>query len=214
MEDDEYVQLTIPEAFIYKCPARTSAQGYKASDWTEQVAIVKVVVVTKGRDVLIKLYRAEGDKLFAICPIRKGGPAGIEPVTDSSRYFCLRLENDKGNHAFVGIGFNRREDAFDLKSSIADAQKQAEAEEKGVAGGIDLGIGDMGGDFSLKQGQSLSIKIGGTASGKTISKPAASGSSGGGKLRAPGEIASPTFVGGPAPTPTPAPAPAPTWESF
>ena len=208
MEDDEYAQLTIPEAFIYKCPARTSAQGYKASDWTEQVAIVKVVVVTKGRDVLIKLYRTEGDKLFAVCPVRKGGPAGIEPVTDSSRYFCLRLENDKGNHAFVGIGFNRREDAFDLKSSIADAQKQAEAEEKGVAGGIDLGIGDLGGDFSLKQGQSLSIKIGGaaSASGKPLGKPAALG--GGGKLRAPGEIASPTSA------PAPAPAPAAAWESF
>jgi len=210
MEDDEYAQLTIPEAFIYKCPARTSAQGYKASDWTEQVAIVKVVVVTKGRDVLIKLYRTEGDKLFAVCPVRKGGPAGIEPVTDSSRYFCLRLENDKGNHAFVGIGFNRREDAFDLKSSIADAQKQAEAEEKGVAGGIDLGIGDLGGDFALKQGQSLSIKIGGaaSASGKPLSKPAALGGGGGGKLRAPGEITSPTSA------PAPAPAPAAAWESF
>jgi hypothetical protein len=26
---EEYVQLTIPEAFIYKVPPRTSAQGHK-----------------------------------------------------------------------------------------------------------------------------------------------------------------------------------------
>ena len=121
MEDDEYAQLTIPEAFIYKCPARTSAQGYKASDWTEQVAIVKVIVVTKGRDVLIKLYRTERDKLFAVCPVRKGGPFGIEPVTDSSvtdssRYFCLRLENDKGNHS---LKTNSHQPRFHFLSSIS-----------------------------------------------------------------------------------------------
>jgi hypothetical protein len=28
-DDDEYVQLTIPEAFVYRVPARTSAQGHK-----------------------------------------------------------------------------------------------------------------------------------------------------------------------------------------
>ncbi len=29
VDDEEYVQLTIPEAFIYKVPPRTSAQGHK-----------------------------------------------------------------------------------------------------------------------------------------------------------------------------------------
>ena len=137
--DDEYVQLTIPEAFIYKCPPRASASGYRAAEMTEQVAIVRVVVATKGHDVLLRLFRADTDKLFAMCPLRRGGPPGLEPVTDSSRYFCLRLENEKGNHAFVGLGFNRREDAFDLKSSIADAQKQAEAELAGAGAGICAG---------------------------------------------------------------------------
>lgn len=28
-DEEEYVQLTIPEAFIYKVPPRTSAQGHK-----------------------------------------------------------------------------------------------------------------------------------------------------------------------------------------
>jgi hypothetical protein len=28
-DDEEYVQLTIPEAFVYRVPPRTSAQGYK-----------------------------------------------------------------------------------------------------------------------------------------------------------------------------------------
>ena len=33
-------------------------------------------------------------------------------VIDSSRYFVLRLEDGKGRHAFIGIGFNSREEAF------------------------------------------------------------------------------------------------------
>ena len=28
-DDEEYIQLTIPEAFVYKVPPRTSAQGHK-----------------------------------------------------------------------------------------------------------------------------------------------------------------------------------------
>jgi hypothetical protein len=67
--------------------------------------VVKVAVVTRGGDVALKLYRTAAgapDRLFAVCPLRRDGPAGIEPVTDSSRYFCLRIEDGKGNHAFIG----------------------------------------------------------------------------------------------------------------
>jgi hypothetical protein len=28
-DDEEYVQLTVPEVFVYKVPPRTSAQGHK-----------------------------------------------------------------------------------------------------------------------------------------------------------------------------------------
>jgi len=203
------------------------------------VAIVRVVVATRGRDVLLRFFRIEGDKLFAVCPIRRGGPVGLEPVSDSSRYFCVRLENDRGQSAFVGLGFNKREDAFDLKSSIADAQKQAEAEERGGVSAADLGIGELGSDFSLKQGQSLSIKIGGgsAAVAKAAPKPAAAAAAapaaGGFKLRPPGAAAAAGGGGGggggdllglvgPAPpsaTKAPAPAPAPAaaesaWETF
>jgi len=234
-DDDEYVQLQINEAFIYKCAPRGSSAGHKASEWTEQVAVVRVVVATRGRDVLIRLYRAAGEgegKLFAVCPIRRGGPPGIEPVTDSSRYFCLRLENDKGQSAFVGLGFNKREDAFDLKSSIADAQKQAEAEERGGVSAADLGISALGDDFSLKQGQSLSIKIGGGGGGAggagggaaaAKPRPAAAAGAGAVRLRAPVAAADAAGGGGglsPAP-PSAAKAPAApaapateAWETF
>ena len=153
-DDAEYISLTINEAFVYKIPPRTSAQGHKASDWKDQVAVVKVQFVTRDKDAAIKLYRVDNGKLFAVSPIRYNGPQGIEQVSDSSRYFALRIEDGKGNHAFIGLGFNKREDAFDLKSAMADHQKQVDAEEKGVDLGLDGNHDDI---FGSLAGQKLSF---------------------------------------------------------
>lgn len=35
-------------------------------------------------------------QIFAVAPVRKDGPAAVEKVTDSSRYFALRIENAAG----------------------------------------------------------------------------------------------------------------------
>jgi len=95
--DDEDIALTIPEAFIYKIPARTSSEGHKAADWPkESVAVVRLQVATKGRDYFLRLYRVDSGKLFAVAPTRFGGPSAVEQVQDSSRYFALRVEDGKG----------------------------------------------------------------------------------------------------------------------
>ena len=59
------------------------------------------------RQAAVKLPAADG-KVFAVAPVRKDGPPAAEKVTDSSRYFVLRIENDKGAYAFIGVGFNQR----------------------------------------------------------------------------------------------------------
>ena len=58
----------------------------------------------------------------------------MEPVSDSSRYFCLRIQDEKsGKHAFIGIAFNQRSDAFDFNVALADHKKQIEREEEDAA---------------------------------------------------------------------------------
>ena len=105
--DDEDVAITIPEAFIYKIPARTSAEGHKASDWPkESVAVVRVQVATKGKDYFLKLYRTDNGKLFAVAPTRAGGPSAVEQVQDSSRYFALRIEDGTGASGFSFFFFH------------------------------------------------------------------------------------------------------------
>jgi hypothetical protein len=112
-----------------------------------------------------------------------------------------------------------------LKTSIADAQKHIEAEEKG---GVDLGIGELGTDFSLKQGQKIAISIGGGggAAKSGGAKPAGAAAGAGGglgklappgsvKLRAPGAGGGDPFGSPSAPAaPAPAPAAASDWEAF
>lgn len=36
-------------------------------------------------------------ELFAICPVRSFPGADVEPVSDSSRYFVLKLEDTSGD---------------------------------------------------------------------------------------------------------------------
>src|SRR5689334_8470918 len=62
---------------------------------------------------------------FATCPVYadKKGPESVEKVLDSSRYFVLRIEDGSGRAAYIGMGFNERNDAFDFTAAIQDHQK-------------------------------------------------------------------------------------------
>ncbi|KAK2163568.1 hypothetical protein LSH36_77g03006, partial [Paralvinella palmiformis] len=44
----------------------------------------------------------------------------VEQVLDSSRYFVIRIQDDSGRKAFIGIGFADRGDSFDLLVSMQD----------------------------------------------------------------------------------------------
>lgn len=42
----------------------------------------------------------------------------VESVTDSSRYFVLKISDGSGRTAFIGIGFADRGDAFDFNVTL------------------------------------------------------------------------------------------------
>lgn len=79
-------------------------------------------------------------ELFAVCPYEVHSNS-VEAVLDSSRYFVLKIESDGkvffarergsvakgdyviGRHAFIGMGFQERTDAFDFNVTLQDFVK-------------------------------------------------------------------------------------------
>lgn len=53
-------------------------------------------IVVKNQKCLLKLEDKLSGELFAQSPIDKYPGIGIESVTDSSRYFVIRIEDDGG----------------------------------------------------------------------------------------------------------------------
>uniref|UniRef100_A0A2N9IY69 NECAP PHear domain-containing protein n=1 Tax=Fagus sylvatica TaxID=28930 RepID=A0A2N9IY69_FAGSY len=63
----------------------------------------------------IRLEDPGSGDLFAECFVQPDQPreAAVETVLHSSRYFVLRIEDGRGKHAFVGLGFvERNEDLW------------------------------------------------------------------------------------------------------
>ena len=89
-----------------------------------QIWFGRMQIMAKGKDCVINLVEPNGD-VFASCPQKYGGTETVEKVTDSTRYFVLRIEQPgTGKHGYIGIGFQTRDDAYDFKVALQDHGKQ------------------------------------------------------------------------------------------
>ena len=75
----------------------------------------KLRVIAKGDQAAILLIGNDNSP-FGTCPVTDDG--AVERTLDSGRYFVLRIQNAQGRHAFIGIAFNERNDAFDFNVAI------------------------------------------------------------------------------------------------
>lgn len=142
--------LKIDEIFIYRIPPMRSADGHRAEDWNlaKPLATCSLVVARRDNDLCVNIMAERPKKgapqgamenyLFAQSNIHVdfANPSHkiehwVNPVVDSSRYFALRIKDDKsGREAFIGVGFRERNDAVNFRMSIEDYINSLKREEK------------------------------------------------------------------------------------
>jgi len=160
MADFEQLLFEANECHVYKIPPRTSAAGHKAEDWQGSMIWTGICKVkAKGEILEIRLEDPTSGEPFAVCVINTKDSATkyVEPVTDSSRYFVLRIEDGRGKHAFIGMGFEERSHAFDFNVAISDFKSQVKRQEEVKAGGSLLTASTT--DYSLKEGEKIKVDL-------------------------------------------------------
>lgn len=165
----ELVLFQVPECYVYIIPPRKSVASYRADEWDVNKwawdGVLKVI--SKGEECIIRLEDKTTGELYARAFLRNGEPHPVETVIDSSRYFVLRIEENIGGrlrHAFIGLGFRERTEAYDFQAALHDhmkylnKKKTAEEMEQHYQQASLV-------DYSLKDGETLVLQIKNSKSG-------------------------------------------------
>jgi len=133
----EHTLLVVREVSVYKIPPRTTSGGYKCGEWlqSDKIWSGRIRVVSRRDRCEIRLEDPNSGDLFAACFVYPGQrESAVEPVLDSSRYFVLKIEDGRGKHAFIGLGFNERNEAFDFNVALSDHEKYVRREHEKESG--------------------------------------------------------------------------------
>ena len=110
----------------------------------------------------------------------------VQRTVDSSRFFALLLVNEKtGQRANIGLQFPERNDSFDFVQAL-DQFKKYYREDKGIGQQMNLLQGAGSIDFSLKEGEKITVSIKGISNSKASTMTNPTKSSGLKKLALPG----------------------------
>ncbi|KAK6134363.1 hypothetical protein DH2020_031904 [Rehmannia glutinosa] len=148
---------------ILQIPPRKSAASYRADEWNVNKWSWEgtLKVVSKGVECIIRLEDKKTGELYARAFLRDGEPHPVEPVIDSSRYFVLRVEENIGGrlrHAFIGVGFRERTEAYDFQAALHDHMKYLN--KKKTAEEMEQQYQQTSSfDYSLKEGETLVLQL-------------------------------------------------------
>ncbi|KAJ7972633.1 Adaptin ear-binding coat-associated protein 1 NECAP-1 protein [Quillaja saponaria] len=133
----EHTLLVVREVSVYKIPPRSTSGGYKCGEWlqSDKIWSGRLRVVWCKDRCEIRLEDPNTGELFAACFVYPGQrESSVETVLDSSRYFVLKIEDGQGKHAFIGLGFAERNEAFDFNVALSDHDKYVRREHEKEAG--------------------------------------------------------------------------------
>ncbi|CAA0843415.1 Adaptin ear-binding coat-associated protein 1 NECAP-1 [Striga hermonthica] len=169
VEAVELVLFQVSECYVYMIPPRKTAASYRADEWNVNKWSWEgtLKVVSKGVECIIRLEDKQTGELYARAFLREGEPHPVEPVIDSSRYFVLRVEENidgRLRHAFIGIGFRERTEAYDFQAALHDHMKYLN--KKKTAEEMEQQYQQTSSvDYSLKDGETLVLQLKNKGSG-------------------------------------------------
>ncbi|WOL15932.1 hypothetical protein Cni_G24714 [Canna indica] len=161
----EHTLLVVREVAVYKIPPRSTSGGYKCGEWmqSDKIWSGRLRVVSCGQRCEIRLEDPGSGELFAACFVLPGQrESSVEPALDSSRYFVLKIEDGQGKHAFIGLGFNERNEAFDFNVALSDHEKYLRREHEKESGEVlDESQIDIhpAVNHRLKEGETIHINV-------------------------------------------------------
>ncbi|XP_022947234.1 uncharacterized protein At1g03900 [Cucurbita moschata] len=170
----ELVLFQVSECYVYLIPPRKSAASYRADEWdvNKWAWEGKLKVLSKGEECIIRLEDKSTGELYARAFLRDGEPHPVEPVIDSSRYFVLRIEENidgRRRHAFIGIGFRERTEAYDFQAALHDHMKYLNKKKSAEEMEQQFQKTSLV-DYSLKEGETIVLQLKSKKSFSSIKK--------------------------------------------
>ncbi|KAK9468695.1 hypothetical protein V1512DRAFT_269550 [Lipomyces arxii] len=164
MSTYESVIFIAKEVLVYRIPPLKTSQGYRASEWDVDNPIWRgrLSVLEKGPEGAGSIVKCElrledpnTGELFACVPYLSTGK-GVEQVTDSSRFFAIRVV-DGQRHAYLGMGFLDRSESFDFNIALQDFKRHA---DPALPDPKSTDTKPDSKDYSLKEGETITISFG------------------------------------------------------
>lgn len=122
-EDYERVLLVKPTVYVYKIPPLMSAsRGFRAADWNlaQPDWTGRLRLISLGEKLFLKIEDANTGALYCQAPVLAYPGPQVQAVSDSRRYFVVKVVSDTGRTALLGIGFADGADSFDLTVALQD----------------------------------------------------------------------------------------------
>ncbi|KAK9458140.1 adaptin ear-binding coat-associated protein 1 NECAP-1 [Dipodascopsis uninucleata] len=172
MDYVESVTYIAREVLVYQIPPLRSSKGYRAAEWSVdnplwrgRMRILEISPTTSSRSgsylkCEIRLEDVDTGELFACAPYFENGK-GVEQVLDSTRFFVIRVV-DGNRHAYLGMGFQERSDAFDFNIALQDFKRHAAPLDTTASFGnskpADKKEPELK-DYSLEDGKTITISL-------------------------------------------------------